>query len=259
MNKSETRASVIQSGHLRELCFALTTEQDQKEKRIRDSRAEGGFTLLEILIALFIFALIVFAVLTTYRGSLKLIDETEFQEDIYQMARIALARITEDLASAYFSEMDNKEASAQSDSEGVLFYGEEQEIEGLPCAEMRFLSLAHLDFSDAQGAAEPAEIAYYGSAEGREGVLDLYRSDTPLGRDKPEAGTGGLLLCKGLASIRFTFWDAEGEPHEAWDSREGFSRDKLPSRVSIVMEFHNPAAPENPYRFMSGVAIPMGG
>jgi general secretion pathway protein J len=224
-----------------------------------NQKMEGGFTLLEILIAIFIFALIISAVFTAYRGTFNIIDETESQEDIYQMARIALERITGDLASAYFPEATQTGKADQADSEPILFHGEKSGIGDLRCGELRFLSLAHLDFSDEKCLAEPAEIAYYGATGSEEGVLDLYRSDTSLARERPESGTGGLLLCKGLSSIDFIYCDAEGEPHEDWDSDEGFSKGKLPSRVSIMMEFPNPKDPERPYRFMTGIAIPMGG
>jgi general secretion pathway protein J len=227
--------------------------------RVEEVHVERGFTLLEVLIALFVFGLIASAGFAAYRGTFTVIDETESQEDIYRMARTALDRITEDLASAYFPEATLTQGADPSESEEIPFYGEEEEIDGIPCVGLRFLSLAHLDLSDDKGLAEPAEIAYYGAAGRQEGVVDLYRSDTSLNRERPEAGTGGLLLCKGLSSIRLRFWDAAGDPHEAWNSSEGISKGKLPSRVSMVMEFPNAAAPDRPYRFTTGIAIPMGG
>lgn len=220
---------------------------------------ERGFTLLEIVIAIFIFALIVSAVLGAYRGTFAIMDETETQEDTYQTARIALERITADLACAYLTESNRSPRTDPLDSEEVLFHGEAKEIGGLPCGELRFLSLAHLDFSDQRPLAEPAEVTYYGAADQEEGVLRLYRSDTPLSREKPESGTGGVILCKGLSSIQFIYYDANGQSHEDWDSSEGPFKGKLPSRVAILMEFANPRDVKRPYRFMTGVAIPMGG
>lgn len=231
----------------------------QKATEAGNKKAQGGFTLLEILIAIFIFALIVSAVFTAYRGTLNIIDETESQEDIYQMARIAMERITEDLQSAYLSETTPSSEADQTSSEPALFQAEKKYLEDLRCGELRFLSLAHLSFSDEKSLAEPAEITYYGAAGVNENVFDLYRSDTSLTRERPESGTGGLLLCKGLSSIDFIYYDAEGESHENWDSDEGPSKGKLPSRVSILMEFPNRIDPERPFRFMTGIAIPMGG
>lgn len=220
---------------------------------------DKGFTLLEIVIAIFIFALIVSTVLGVYRGTFAIMDETETQEDTYQTARIALERITSDLACAYLTEAGRSPRTDPLDSEEVLFHGEAKETGGLPCGELRFLSLAHLDFSEQRPLAEPAEITYYGATDQEKGLLHLYRSDTSLSREKPESGTGGVILCKGLSSIQFTYYDANGQSHEDWNSSDGPFKGKLPARVAIRMEFPNPRDMKSPYRFMTGVAIPMGG
>lgn len=231
----------------------------KKPEKTRNPNPARGFTLIEVLIALFVFAMIVSALFSVYRTTVSIIDEAESQEDIYQMARIALERITEDLGSTYHPEKSQSPQTDQAMAEPALFQGEKKEMGDLRCGELRFLSLAHLTFSDEKCLAEPVEIAYYGAIRGEENVLDLYRSDTSLTRERPESGTGGALLCKGLSSIDFIFYDADGEPHENWGSDKGPSGGRFPSRVSVLMEFPNRTNPDRPYRFMTGVAIPMGG
>ena len=61
-----------------------------------------GFTLFEILIAMFIFGVVVSTIFTSYTGTFKIIEETESQADIYAMARVAMARLQEDLESVHF-------------------------------------------------------------------------------------------------------------------------------------------------------------
>ena len=230
-----------------------------KKQRLKRRNPPGGFTLLEILIAIFIFALVVSATFTAYTGTFKIIDETEGQEDIYRMVRIALERISEDLEAAYLSALPQTSGIDQPNTQTVLFTGEQKEINDRRCAELKFLSLAHLTFSDESPIAEPAEIVYYSAAGSEEGLLDLYRSDTPITSESPASGTGGLILCEGLSSVDFIYYDLDGEPHESWDADGASSKGKLPSRVSIVMEFPNRTDPERPLKFMTGVAIPMGG
>ncbi len=218
-----------------------------------------GFTLIEILIATFIFALVASAIFTAYTGTFRIIDESESRADIYEMAGIALERISEDLESAYLSNIAQTPGSDNTDSEMVLFVGEKKELMGRSCGALRFLSLAHITFSEEELLAEPTEIVYYVTTKGEEGLLDLYRSDTPLGHEKPDSESGGLLLCEGLSSIDFLYYDSDGEPHETWDSEEGESQGKLPLWVSISMEFPDSTRPDTPYKFMTGVALPMGG
>jgi len=222
-------------------------------------RVSPGFTLVEVLIAIFIFALVASAIFTTYTGTFRIIDVSESRADIYEMAGIALERISEDLESAYLSNITQIPGSDEANPEMVLFVGEKKELMGRSCGALRFLSLAHLTFSEEEPVAEPTEIVYYVAAIGEEGLLELYRSDTPLSRERPDSESGGLLLCEGLSSIDFTYYDSDGEPHETWDAKEGESKGKLPSRISISMEFADSTNPDTPYKFKTGVALPMGG
>ena len=221
--------------------------------------AERGFTLLEVLIAIFIFALVVSAIFTVYTGTFRIIDESESRADICEMAGIALERISEDLESAYISNMEQTPGSDKANPANALMVGEKRELMGRACGALRFLSLAHLTFSEEEAVAKPTEIFYYAAAGSGTELLEFYRSDTPLSLERPDADRGGLLLCEGLLSIVFTYYDSEGEPHETWDSGEGASKGKLPARVSVSMEFANSTNPGTPYKFMTGVEIPMGG
>jgi len=223
------------------------------------SRLSPGFTLVEILIAIFIFALVASAIFTAYTGTFRIIDESESRADIYEMAGVALERISEDLESAYFSNMAQTPGSDKANPEMVLFVGEKKEVGGRSCGALRFLSLAHLTFSEEEPLAEPTEIVYYVATKGEEALLELYRSDTPLGHERPDSESGGLLLCEGLLSIDFIYYDSDGEPHETWDSGEGESKGKLPLRVSVSMEFADSTNPDTPYKFTTGVTLPMGG
>ena len=222
-------------------------------------RVSPGFTLIEVLIAIFIFALVASVIFTAYTGTFRIIDESESRADIYEMAGVALERISEDLESAYISNIAQTPGSDRANSGMVLLVGEKKELMGRSYGALRFLSLAHLTFSEEEPVAKPTEIVYYVAGKGEEGLLELYRSDTPLSRERPDAESGGLLLCEGLSSIGFIYYDSDGEPHETWDSGEGESKGKLPARVSISMEFADSTDPDRPYKFMTGVAIPMGG
>jgi len=222
-------------------------------------KVQKGFTLVEILVAIAIFGLIALAVFPVYRGTFRIIDETESEEDIYQMARIALERIGGDLSSVCRLEAIRGNEPEETPAESILFRGEKKDLGDLRCEDLRFVSLAHLDFTDRRSVAEPAEITYYGAARSDGEAFDLYRSDTLLVRERPESGAGGLVLCKGLSSIQFIYYDSQGEAHEEWDSSVGSFKGALPERVVVVMEFPNPANQDKPFRFRTGVAIPTAG
>jgi general secretion pathway protein J len=213
-----------------------------------------GFTLLEILIAMFIFAVVLSTIYTSYTGTFRIVNETESQADIYGMARIALERMLEDLESAYIPE---KVETSESDEDST-FVGEDTEIKGRNVDSLRFISRAHLVFSEQEQASGTVEIAYYVQEDDEGESFVLYRRDRPAFQEKPEEGTGGLVLCDSLVSVSFTYYDDEGEVHENWDSTSDEFKDKIPKMVSIKLELENSADRERPFSFMTSVALPLG-
>lgn len=64
----------------------------------------GGFTLVEILIAIFILSLVLATVYVSYTGTLKTSHQLEKEGEIYKMARQSLERLAKDLTSLQMSE-----------------------------------------------------------------------------------------------------------------------------------------------------------
>jgi general secretion pathway protein J len=214
-----------------------------------------GFTLMEILIAMFIFAIVVSTIYTSYTGTFRIVDETEYQADIYTMARIALERMHEDLESVYVIPRDAQ--SPESEEESAQFIGEDKEIKGRGADSLRFVSRAHLVFSEQEQSSGTAEIGYYVEDNDDEEGFVLYRTDRPEFQEKPEGGTGGLVLCDSLVSLNFTYYDDKGEKYDNWDSTSDEFRHKIPKMVSIKLEFENSTDPEKPFSFTTSVAPPL--
>ncbi len=217
-----------------------------------------GFTLLEILLAMFIFTVVLSTLYTAYTGTFRNVDETESQADIYRMARIALERITEDLESAYMPAHTVGLTTEEKPPHSVAFVGETALISDRSADTLLFFSRAHLVFDEEEVDATAARIAYdvRQSEEDEEAFL-LYRTDTPRLEEGPEQGTGGLILCDGLQAVNFIYYDDQGREHDRWDSTNEEFKDRLPAMVSIILEFVNKRNPEAPLKFVSGVVLPM--
>ena len=119
-----------------------------------------GFTLLEILLAMFIFTVVLSTLYTAYTGTFRNVDETESQADIYRMARIALERITEDLESAYMPPHTVGLTTEEKPPQSVAFVGETALISDRSADTLLFLSRAHLVFDEEEVDATAARIAY---------------------------------------------------------------------------------------------------
>ena len=232
------------------MCLPFTEDG----RRTMDNR---GFTLLEILIAIFMLALVVSAVFGAFSGTFKVVNETEVQEEIYATARVTLERISEDLASVCGGGLSKGEQPrAGTAKQQFLFVGEDHRVDDMSADTLRFLSSAHLSFKAGRQAEGPAEINYYTKYREETGDLTLYRSDTLDYLEGAEEGEGGVLLCEGLKWLDFIYYDRNGDAHNTWDSAENGGIAQLPSRVEISVRFENALDPENPLQFITGVALP---
>jgi len=121
---------------------------------IRNNR-EGhhpGFTLLEILLAIFILGIIVSTIYTAYSGTFSIVDRTTKEAEIYAMARIALERILEDLESIYIPDDDG------GDNYGITTGSQ---VGDKAFTNLEFTSSAHLTFSEELKGDTIARIVYY--------------------------------------------------------------------------------------------------
>jgi len=206
---------------------------------------------------MFIFGVVLSTIFASYTGTFRVIEETESSAGIYGMARIALERMREDLESVY---MPKKEKHSMPEKGGIYptpFFGEDKEIEGIDADTLSFVSRGHVVFDGEDENFGLAALTYYVRENDRGEGLILYRSDTPVIEEMPEKGTGGLVLCDGLSLVNLLYHDAGGKAHDSWDSTGEEFKNRLPAMVSIMLEFINPADPEMPFRFMTGVALPM--
>ena len=213
-----------------------------------------GFTLLEILVAIALFAAIVAMLYPTYIGTFKNMDITESYSTTYRMARIAMERLSEDLQCA--SIPGTGEDSDSDRAVSHMFSGKDNDIAGKNADDLEFISYKHIVFN-ADNTAGRGFIKYYLKENTDEEGFTLYRSDKQELGNKSEDEAEGLMLCEGVNSINFSFQDEDGETHDYWDSSSAPFKGKLPSMVSVELEFINKSDPESPIKFVTSVAIPM--
>ena len=212
---------------------------------------KNGFTLIEILIAIFILATVLTTVYAAYTGTFRLMKDTRRGDNIYSMARTAMNRMAKDMESVCSRKGSFKFVSGEIEKEGFM--------------ELSFLSSAHLNFYDERSSGI-AVISYFVVEDDEKESFTLKRKDE-LYRDKAEeeeeeVSKGvGYILCQGLQSLIYKFYDSSGEEYDSWDSESDSKsqKDKAPAVVAIQMDFINPDDRDRPYRFMTKVFLPMAG
>jgi general secretion pathway protein J len=223
-------------------------------------KTQDGFTLFEILIAMFIFAVVLSTIYGSYTGTFRIIGQAESQSEIYHMARVALERIIEDLESVYISENKSSNKEKEDSYNYLLFIGEDKEIEGRPADNLSFISMANIDLGGQGQSPGVKKINYYVEKNSEGDDLVLYRREAPIFEKELDfAGEKeGLILCEKLVSVNFSYHETNEETSEEWDSFLDAFKGKIPGRVSIFLEFVNAANPEEPIKFFTSVFLPLG-
>ncbi len=219
----------------------------------RETHGQCGFTLLEITVAIAIFAVIVSLIYPAYTGTYRNIQIAESKADIYGMARTALIRIIEDLESAYIPQQTE---NIQDDTGIETLTGEDKYIEDRQADKIRFFSRSHIDVSGYNYEEGDAKIAYYPLMK-EDKSISLYRSDTQGNLAWPEENTSGWKICEGLYSVNITYRDKNGDTYDAWDESVVDSEKKLPSIITVTLEFIDSDNPEKPLIFSTSVALPL--
>lgn len=205
---------------------------------------KNGFTLIEILIAIFILATVLTTVYAAYTGTFKLVKYTRSGDDIYSMARTAINRMAEDMESV---------CGYRGSFEFVS-----GEIETGDFMELSFLSSSHLNFDDERSSGI-AMINYSVVKDDAEDSYILKRRDELYRGGTTEGKEGGYILCYGLQSLTYKFYGSSEVEYDFWNSESDLKaqKDNVPAIVFISMDFINPNNRDKPYRFMTKVFLPM--
>jgi general secretion pathway protein J len=115
--------------------------------RKNKERQHPGFTLFEILLAVFILGIVASIIYKAYSGTFSIVDRTTKEAEIYAMARIALERIVEDLESMYIPYGESAEKEDGEDYYG--FITREGQAGDKTFTNLIFTSKAHISFGEA--------------------------------------------------------------------------------------------------------------
>lgn len=205
---------------------------------IRTQKQDSGFTLLEVLIAIFIFAIIVTTVFGSYNSIFN--DSGTIDQGITsnEMAKNCLNRMIIDLESIYVTLYPKYAPPDVYDPpDPYRLIGDSTIIKTEEFPKLRFASLAHLSL-DGNMENGIAEIVYYVQDTQERGFV-LRRADNLYPYQPFEEKTSDPILCEGIKSLAFKYYDIDGEVHDVWDSATEHWGYATPSRIGIKLELDN--------------------
>lgn len=214
---------------------------------------ETGFTLMEVLLAVFIFSVVVSSVYGSYRATFAIVDGAEARLKMSAAAAVVLERISDDLAAVVAGP-------------GGYFNGEKQDLLDGRGDKITFVSTAHLALTRTAFSAGRTLIEYSVEEDEESGMMQLFRTDTVLlpGLAAADSEPEKHVICKGLQEVRFSYLDEDGTLEEEWLSDEELSNEAaaplqqplLPSLVYIELKFGDSPESERGTIFKTAVALP---
>ncbi len=170
--------------------FLQKTEVRRQETEVRSCHLSSAFTLVEILIALAILAMIVTSTFTIFRSSSKSWQKGETRSERYHNARVAMGKMSKEISQAVISE--NRLSK---------FIGEKKEVS--------FISFV----STAAGVFELAEIEYWLDKDQR---LLMRNEDVDPDYDFSSQEHSDILA-DNISELEFSYYDGLNWA-DVWDS-----------------------------------------
>jgi len=222
-----------------------------------------GFTLIEVLIAIFLFAIVMTTIFGAYIQIFFTVQTTENDALTYEMGKNAMDRILMDLNSIVITKPPIfKKPDARPEDEELDPYRFEAESDG-DFASLRFVSHAHIvieGFSPKGGGV--AQIKYYVTEdEQNEEMMVLRRCDDidlVEGCDRQD----DPILCENVVgfNLSFIYYEQEEsiEYFEEWNSDDEDMKFATPRAIEITLKLSDPDKPtEIPLVFQTGVTFPL--
>jgi general secretion pathway protein J len=215
----------------------MTEDRDQQQAA-GSQVGNAGFTLMEILVAIAILAVVVTTVLASFNSVFSTSEVLDSSTEIYEMAKNCLKRITVDLQSIHIAQRPLYKPPGLDDAaDPYRIVGTTEDIGGTGLAKIRFASRAHVRFENSirDGIAE---IIYYVQAK-NDGHLVLKRADNLYPYPDFEEKGSDPVLCKYVKSLAFKYYDPEGTAYDDWDSDSDEFGNATPRAVAVQLELAN--------------------
>jgi len=218
-------------------------------------RGGHGFTLLEVMIVLGIFATILVILFGTYSAAVERAERTRERAQVYHEARALLDLMAQDLRSAYVEPRPSTQATLTPPKVRYPFVGEDVEEDRLPADKLTFYALLPPLRPEAPDA-EVCRIAYTiePKAERSQEKILFRRVNCSLDPEATEREQVFPLtdLARGLD---LEFYDAQGGERLEWDSRNAQQGNRLPARVKIVVMLIDQRGFLRPFEMLTEIVL----
>ncbi len=176
-----------------------------------------GFTLIEILISVTLMSLILTGAYVCFDAGIRTEKMVDARTDVFQNARVAMAMISADLRNAC------------PINEDMPFVGMARSIGDAEAGNLDFATHNYTPRRPHEG--DFCEVSYYLDKDRETGQLCLWRRRNPLLAIKPLSGGRREVLVRGVAGLRFEYFDGL-EWFNKWGDADGSEKSSKPTNKS---------------------------
>ncbi len=216
----------------------------------------GGFTVIEVLIAVTLGAVILASIYGSYHMVVKTTANYSRISDVYQTARIVLDTMAREIGGAYqplFAER------------GTMFRGEDEWYGGRENDVLRMVTTTFLQGGEEEIGYDSYEVSYYLGAGEKDGLL-LLKMRPYFNLEEPFEEGEEIVLAENVRALDFKYFDGmewmdswlieePEEEEEAEEAETGEETPALPYGVKITLEIGLPG--KEPVRFTTTAFLPM--
>lgn len=207
---------------------------------------ERGFTLIEVLLALFIGAIVLTVLYSSFFQIMKAKDVVESELDLYHEARVVFSKMSEDFQSAY----PRGEVFNNSLISGSSFFS------GIKDGDNSRVTLTSLSRRPASNSmdSDQAEISYYLEPIPESDLFYLMREENPrIGSD-----SGGIIYPISENLVRFNLrYLTENDSEESFvEELNSDQTGSLPKVVEVTLTMRSPRGDD--VEFSTLILIPLG-
>ncbi|HTM44492.1 MAG TPA: type II secretion system protein GspJ [Polyangiaceae bacterium] len=193
-------------------------------------RALTGFTLLEVMIAIGVLAMITVLLYGAFSGLKQSKDTIERIDGRYHEGRAAIHRMSSELQSAYLSL--HLPIDPQLQVVATSFVGKRDS----PADRVDFNTFANQRYERDSHKSDQAEIGYFGMADPEDSSrFDLVRRISDRPDLQPTKGGRIEVLATDIEELKFTYLDpTTGQWLDEWDSTQALEQNaRLPLQIKI--------------------------
>ena len=212
---------------------------------LRTLQGEVGFTLVELLLALFLFALIAGVVFAAFAAVASGVEKGRQSIELYRVGRVALLRMAQEVGAAM----------PPSAGSHTHFQGKKNADGETGHDRIDLLTIPYRHYSDTVPSYELCYVAYY-VADNLQGKTALFREEDCSGEEDERRERATRLELTDLAvGLEITYYDAEKD-YEEWPPNRD-DQSLLPCRVRLALTLRD--TPQYERAFITTVALPMRG